>query len=72
MTKEIPNRLYLVNMYDGQVQNSFDNADELVAYLKRKNEAGSLMGEPAFEIFWGRHLSTDGFWKSAFKHAEKP
>ena len=59
-------RLYLVNLYEGCVQNSFDDADQLVAYLREKTKTGSLMGEAAFAVFFGRHLSTTRFWESAF------
>ncbi len=69
--KELPKTLHLVNLYDGDVQAVFDDADQLVDYLKRKDKAGSLMGEAAFTIFWGAHLSTRSFWKSAFEQVEE-
>lgn len=65
-------RLYLVNYHDGQVQASFDDADQLVAYLKRKEEAGTLMGEAAYGIFFGVCLSTHGYFESALKKAVTP
>ena len=67
---EQPKSLYLVNLYDGQVQRSFDDADHLVAYLREKNKAGTLNGEGAFAVFWGQQLSTGRFWKSAFDKKE--
>ncbi|KKL12835.1 hypothetical protein LCGC14_2531820, partial [marine sediment metagenome] len=38
---------YLVNLYDGDVQAVFDSSDDLIAYLKRMDEDGGLMGEAA-------------------------
>ena len=60
------NWLYLVNYYDGEMEDSFENADELIKYLKKKDEAGTLMGESAYGIFFGAHLTTSIYWKSAF------
>ena len=68
---ESSNRLFLVNLYDGEVQNSFDDMDQLVAYLRRKDKSGNVMDETAFAIFWGRHISTASIWKSAFPNKEE-
>ncbi len=56
---------YLVNLYEGAVT-SFDTSIELIAYLKRKDKGGSLMGETVFEVFKGRHLATAPYWVAAF------
>ncbi len=65
-----PNRYYLVNLYDGDTQAVFDNADQLVDYLKRTDKAGALMGEAAFSVFLGRQLRTENFWEAAFGKGE--
>ena len=70
MDKDRPRRLILVDLYEGKVQRSFDNADQLVTYLKERNEAGTLRGEAAYNLFWGNQLSTNRFWKSAFSKKE--
>lgn len=57
---------YLVNLYDGDVQAVFDSSDDLIAYLKRMDEDGGLMGEAAFTVFLGRHLATHPYWIKAF------
>jgi len=67
----VSNILYLVNYYTGDVQSSFDNAKQLVSYLKEKDKQGTLMGESAYGIFVGRHLATAPFWEEAFGK-EKP
>ncbi len=63
-------QLYLVNYCDGGVQESFDNADQLIDYLKRENESGTLMGEAAFGVFFGQHPSIRSYWKAAFEKAD--
>lgn len=61
-----PRMLYLVDLYSGEVICSFGDADQLVAYLKKKKEGGTLRGESAYAVFWGHHLSISNFWESAF------
>ena len=56
-------RFYLVNLYDGNVQ-AFDDADQLVVYLKRKHSTGNLMSGHIYTIFFGQQLSTGRYWKS--------
>jgi len=65
-------KLFLVNVYDGDVQGVFDDADQLISYLKEKDKKGELMGEGAFEIFFGRHLQTSYYWERAFNRALAP
>jgi len=67
---EQPKYLYLIDLYDGRVQTSFSDADQLVAYLKGKHEAGVLRNEAAYALFWGQQLSTGKYWESAFKHTK--
>ena len=67
---ESPHSLFLVNLVEGDVR-GFDDADQLVAYLRHKNESGSLMGESTFTIFFGRHLCTERFFNSAFNKKEE-
>ena len=61
-------RIYLVNLYDSQVQASFEDADSLVSYLREKNKNGTLMGREAFAIFFGQQMSTSSYWESALKN----
>ena len=72
MDKNIPRRMYLVDLYEGKVEMTCDGADELVAYLKSKKESSQLRDEAAYYVFWGHHLSTKRFWESAFGKKEEP
>lgn len=55
-------RLYLINLYEGNVESSFDSAEELKAYLKRKRDNGTLMGRGAYTVAMGRMLSIDSYY----------
>ena len=57
---------HLLDMYDGNVEASFDTQAKLVAYLKKTKESGNLGGEARYEIAKGVMLSTIPFWEKAF------
>ena len=65
-------RLFLVDLYAGEMLSSFADADELVAWLKEASSRGNLGSESRYAVFFGRHLSTNSYWKSAFWKRDKP
>lgn len=57
---------YLIDLYAGRIEATFDTKEELVQYLKEQEEKGSLGGQARYTIFEGQELSTLPFWRKAF------
>ena len=61
---------HLLDMYEGNVEASFDTQAELIDYLKKRKRSGNLGGEARYEIAKGVMLSTIPFWEKAFGKSE--
>lgn len=58
---------FLFNSYKGRTEHVAETKEELINYIREKNNKADLMGEGAYDIFYGRHLSTAPFWYAALQ-----
>lgn len=57
----------LFNSYEGQTEHLAESRDDLIKFLREQSAKDRLMGEGAYDIFYGKHLQTTPFWNEAFK-----